>query len=73
VPLPVVTIRNYAHQKLFPFIVAHPYLLPLLPISVLHLQETYVSPCNQYVIKLPTTLEPLIWYDVKLQPRPDLT
>jgi hypothetical protein len=34
----IVMICNHAHQKLFP-IIAHPYLLLLIPLY--HLQDTY--------------------------------
>jgi hypothetical protein len=61
-----VTIHNHAYQKLFPFITCPHSLLPL---PILHLQETYL--CNQHVVKLhhPNSFphpRPIIWYDVKL-------
>jgi hypothetical protein len=70
-------ICNHAHQKLFPFIIACPHSLLLLPISppsnwyVVKLPTSELSPYDWYVAKLPTTnSEPLsgtlIWYDVKL-------
>jgi hypothetical protein len=65
-------IRNHAYQKLFPFIIARPHLLLLLPIPLLRPQETPLHICDWYIIKLPPALEPIVWHDTKLQPRPDL-
>jgi hypothetical protein len=55
---------NHAYQKLFPFIVAcHSSLPPLL------------LPCinDQHIVKLHLpVLEPIVRYDIKLQPCSDL-
>jgi hypothetical protein len=52
----IVTIRNHAYQKLFPFVVTRPsLLLPLLP--------TRIS--DRYVVKLHfSELPPIVWYDI---------
>jgi hypothetical protein len=68
----VVMICNYAYQKLFPFIIACPHSLLLLPIPIFCPQETPLYPHDQYVVKLPPALETIVRYDVKLQPHPDL-
>jgi hypothetical protein len=60
----VMTRHNHAYQKLFPFTITHPHLL--LPLLL---------PCipDQHVIKLHfPILAPIVWYDIKLQPHPDL-
>jgi hypothetical protein len=60
-------IHNHAHQKLFPFLIAHPHSLLLLP--------TFL-PFNQYVIKLPLSepfLEPRNQHIIKLQAHSDYT
>jgi hypothetical protein len=61
----VVTTHNHAHQKKFPFIVAHPCSLPL-PIPLHNTQEIPLLLLNWYIIKLPM-FSALIWHNVKLQ------
>ena len=65
-------IHNHAYQKLFPFIVACPHSLLLLPVPLYYPQETLLCTNDWYVIRLPPALEPIVQYDVKLQPCPDL-
>jgi hypothetical protein len=78
-----VMTSNHAHQKLFPSIIACPHLLLPLPIPLHYMQETPILICDwhviklqpfwtsdQYIVKLPTFLEPIVWHDVKLQACP---
>jgi hypothetical protein len=56
--------HNHAYPKLFPFIVTHPNS---------HL--SLLSPCiyDRHVVKLHLPiLEPIVRYNAKLQPHPDL-